>query len=179
MKRDVTVSRKTAETDIQLTFNPDGQAVIEIKTGIGFFDHMLEQLASHGGFRLELECQGDLHIDTHHTVEDVAIAVGVTDRQAQRSRELPLVDFHELAAALQGHADAVRRELDEIEVLVTVEAGQLRVDRQRFRDLVATAVDHDPGDVRLSVRAPLAECEVVLARTALVGVTRPGCWRCR
>jgi imidazoleglycerol-phosphate dehydratase / histidinol-phosphatase len=76
------VLRKTRETDIEVSVDLDAPAPIQISTGIGFFDHMLEQLAKHGGFSLQLTCRGDLQIDEHHTVEDCALALGEGVRRA-------------------------------------------------------------------------------------------------
>ena len=70
------IKRKTAETDILLTINLDGKGDSNIDTGGGFFDHMLTLFAKHGGFDLEVKCKGDLQVDSHHTVEDVGIALG-------------------------------------------------------------------------------------------------------
>lgn len=70
------VARQTAETQIRVHVNLDGSGQAKLATGIGFFDHMLDQIARHGLVDLDIECQGDLHIDGHHTVEDVGIALG-------------------------------------------------------------------------------------------------------
>lgn len=74
--RTATVERKTAETDIRLTLNIDGSGMAIIDTGIGFFDHMLNSFARHGLFDLEVHVTGDLHVDCHHTIEDVGIVLG-------------------------------------------------------------------------------------------------------
>ena len=70
------VSRNTAETRIRVKVNLDGTGVSRLSTGIGFFDHMLDQIARHGMIDLDIEAEGDLHIDGHHTVEDVGITLG-------------------------------------------------------------------------------------------------------
>ncbi|MGZ4673480.1 MAG: imidazoleglycerol-phosphate dehydratase HisB [Ilumatobacteraceae bacterium] len=82
MTRSATITRATKETSIDLEIDLDGSGVTEISTGIPFYDHMLEQVAKHGGFDLRIDATGDLHIDTHHTVEDVAISLGQAFGQA-------------------------------------------------------------------------------------------------
>ena len=82
MARTAQRNRTTKETSISVTIDIDGSGKGDISTGIPFYDHMLDQLARHGGFDLTVKAEGDLHIDTHHTVEDVAIAVGETLRDA-------------------------------------------------------------------------------------------------
>ena len=74
--RNATISRKTTETAVKLAVNLDGTGHYDIKTGVGFFDHMMEQLARHSLIDITLETKGDLHIDDHHTVEDSGIALG-------------------------------------------------------------------------------------------------------
>ncbi len=74
--RTATVSRNTAETQITVSVNLDGTGAASFNTGIGFFDHMLDQIARHGLIDLDIQAKGDLHIDGHHTVEDVGITLG-------------------------------------------------------------------------------------------------------
>lgn len=81
-KREITHVRKTAETNIAVTLNLDGTGKANIKTGLHFFDHMLDQIARHGQLDLKIEAHGDLHIDEHHTVEDTGIALGEAFLQA-------------------------------------------------------------------------------------------------
>ena len=76
------ISRKTAETDIKLNLNLDGKGNSIIKTGCGFFDHMLTLFAKHGRFDLTVECEGDTYVDYHHTVEDIGIVLGKAFNQA-------------------------------------------------------------------------------------------------
>ncbi len=85
--RTATVARKTAETDISVEINLDGTGEFDIKTGIGFLDHMMEQLSRHGLIDLKVHCNGDLHIDCHHTVEDIALAVGEAFSKALGDRK--------------------------------------------------------------------------------------------
>lgn len=82
MSRTATRSRTTKETSIEISIDLDGTGVTNISTGIPFYDHMLDQLGRHGGFDLTVQATGDLHIDTHHTIEDVAIALGEAFREA-------------------------------------------------------------------------------------------------
>jgi imidazoleglycerol-phosphate dehydratase len=82
MDRTADVSRDTKETQIRVRLNLDGTGQGQFNTGIGFFDHMLDQVARHGLIDLDIQCQGDLHIDGHHTVEDVGITLGMAVAQA-------------------------------------------------------------------------------------------------
>ncbi len=82
MSRSAHRERTTKETSIELSINLDGSGTTSVSTGIPFYDHMLDQLGRHGGFDLTIAATGDLHIDTHHTVEDVAITLGEAFREA-------------------------------------------------------------------------------------------------
>ena len=85
--RSASVTRKTKETDIAVTVALDGTGTYDVSTGIGFFDHMLEQLSRHSLIDVTVRATGDLHIDQHHTVEDVGIALGLALKQAMGDRK--------------------------------------------------------------------------------------------
>ncbi len=85
--RTATVTRKTGETDIELTINLDGTGQADVSTGVGFLDHMLHALARHARLNLKVRAEGDLHIDEHHTVEDVGIVLGRALAQALGDRK--------------------------------------------------------------------------------------------
>jgi imidazoleglycerol-phosphate dehydratase len=80
--RSATVNRKTRETDVRVRLGLDGEGRSTVATGIGFLDHMLASFATHGRFDLEVRCRGDLHVDAHHSVEDVGIALGQAFKEA-------------------------------------------------------------------------------------------------
>src|SRR5437868_14423949 len=80
--RSAIIKRKTKETDIEVTVNLDGSGVAHVSTGIGFFDHMLDLLARHSRIDITVKANGDLHVDHHHTTEDVGIALGQAVKQA-------------------------------------------------------------------------------------------------
>ena len=80
--RNITLDRKTAETDIRLTLNIDGKGESTVDTGCGFLDHMLTLFAKHGGFVIDITCKGDVNVDYHHTVEDTGIVLGAAFAKA-------------------------------------------------------------------------------------------------
>ena len=82
MSRTATINRETKETTVSVTIDLDGTGTTDISTGLPFFDHMLDQLGRHGGFDLTVQATGDLHVDGHHTVEDVGIVVGQAFKEA-------------------------------------------------------------------------------------------------
>ena len=109
--RTATVKRKTGETNITISLNLDGTGQADIKTGVGFLDHMLHALARHARFDLNVRAKGDLHIDEHHTVEDVGIVLGRTLAEALKDRR---------GITRMGHAIVP---MDEALALVAVDLG--------------------------------------------------------
>lgn len=87
MMRKATVERKTTETDIKLSLEIDGTGKYDVKTGVGFFDHMLELFIRHAQFDCKAVCNGDIHVDAHHTVEDVGIVFGLALKEAMGTKE--------------------------------------------------------------------------------------------
>ena len=85
--RTTEIKRKTAETDIELTLNIDGNGESDIKTGCGFIDHMLTLFSKHGRFNLNITCSGDTYVDYHHTVEDIGIVLGIAFKEAMSDKK--------------------------------------------------------------------------------------------
>ena len=109
--RKASIRRKTKETDIAIDLNVDGRGKSSVKTGIGFLDHMLESFAKHGHFDLKMRVKGDLHIDTHHTNEDVGIALGEVFKKALGSKK-GVRRFADFRAPLDEALAGVRVSLD-------------------------------------------------------------------
>lgn len=114
--RTARVTRTTRETRIQVSVDLDRIAEPHARTGLGFFDHMLEQLGKHGGFALSVECTGDLGVDEHHTIEDCALAIGQALRESLADKR----GIGRYGAAREGGADVVDVMLPMDEALVTV-----------------------------------------------------------
>jgi imidazoleglycerol-phosphate dehydratase / histidinol-phosphatase len=134
--RHAQVRRTTKETDVLIDLDLSREGPIKVQTGLGFFDHMLEQIAKHGGFALTLTCKGDLHIDEHHTVEDVALGLGSALRQALGDKR---------GIARYGFLLA----MDEAEAQVALDLSgrpyfvwEGRFDRERVGDLPTELVPH-------------------------------------
>ena len=106
--RRTTLTRSTRETRITVSLNLDGTGQCSAQTGIGFFDHMLDQLARHSGYDIEIEAAGDLHIDAHHTVEDSGILLGQALKQALGDKR----GLHRYGHAYLPIRDAARAALD-------------------------------------------------------------------
>ena len=110
-KRTAALNRKTKETEIHVSLNIDGSGKSDVKTGIAFLDHMLESLAKHGLFDIKLRAKGDLHVDSHHTNEDVGIALGETFKIALGDKKA-IRRFADFRAPLDEALSGVRISLD-------------------------------------------------------------------
>ncbi len=110
-KRTSVITRKTKETDIRLSLNVDGSGKSKVSTGLPFFDHMLEAFSKHGLFDLELKAKGDLHVDSHHTNEDVGIALGEAFKKALGDKKA-IRRFADFRAPLDEALAGVRVSLD-------------------------------------------------------------------
>ncbi len=135
--RSASVARETSETSVRITLHLDGTEAYDNQTGIGFLDHMLDLLAKHGGFGLQVFCKGDLHVDEHHTVEDVAISLGDAFRQALGDKAFIRRFGHAYAPMDEALARAVvdlsgRFYLD----------YRARFERERVGDLSVEMVEH-------------------------------------
>lgn len=125
--RNAESSRKTFETDIEVSINLDGAGASEIETGIGFFDHMLILFSKHGLFDLKVKCAGDLYIDGHHTVEDIGITMGSVFKEALGGKEGIVRYAHTFTP------------MDEVLTLVAVDLGgrpYLSIDAEYSRDYI-------------------------------------------
>lgn len=136
MSRTAHVERKTKESSVTLDLNLDGTGQVSVDTGVPFFDHMLDQLGRHGGFDLTVKTVGDLHIDSHHTVEDTALAFGQALREALGTKEgirrygdaiIPMDEVCVQAAVdLSGRMYLVHEEPDVVELIGTYDTTLTR-----------------------------------------------------
>jgi imidazoleglycerol-phosphate dehydratase len=136
MSRTAHVERKTKESSVTLDLNLDGTGQVSVDTGVPFFDHMLDQLGRHGGFDLTVKTVGDLHIDSHHTVEDTALAFGQALREALGTKEgirrygdaiIPMDEVCVQAAVdLSGRPYIVHEEPDVVELIGTYDTTLTR-----------------------------------------------------
>lgn len=137
MTRHATATRQTRETAITLTLNLDGQGQCEIATGLGFFDHMLECLAKHAGWDLQLKATGDLQVDDHHTVEDCAIVLGKAVGQALDKRQ-SIQRFGHAYAPLD---EALSRAVIDLATRVTAIIS-LNLNRENIGDVACENISH-------------------------------------
>ena len=152
--RTARVERKTRETEITLALNLDGQGRSRIKTGVGFLDHMLTSLATHSRIDLDVRCKGDLHVDAHHSVEDVGIAFGQALRQATGDKQ-GLVRFGHAYVPLD---EALSRAVVDLSGRPWLHFGvQFKVQRigdmptELFEDFFWALVDHGRFNLHLDV----------------------------
>ncbi|MDQ7995331.1 MAG: bifunctional histidinol-phosphatase/imidazoleglycerol-phosphate dehydratase HisB [Luteibacter sp.] len=179
--RTAEVVRKTKETSIRVSVDLDRVADPEIHTGLGFFDHMLEQIGKHGGFALQLRCDGDTHIDEHHTIEDSALALGQALKQALGDKR----GIGRYGFALPMDESAARAELDLSGRPYFVFEGEFP--RERVGDVPTELVPHFfrslcetlGANLHLTVHGDNAHhmvegCFKVVARTLRQAIRREG-----
>jgi len=179
--RTAEVVRKTKETSIRVSVDLDRVADPEIHTGLGFFDHMLEQVGKHGGFALQLRCDGDTHIDEHHTIEDSALALGQALKQALGDKR----GIGRYGFALPMDESAARAELDLSGRPYFVFEGEFP--RERVGDVPTELVPHFfrslcetlGANLHLTVHGDNAHhmvegCFKVVARTLRQAIRREG-----
>jgi imidazoleglycerol-phosphate dehydratase len=153
-RRQATIERKTRETQIRLALNLDGSGVPKIRTGVGFLDHMLTSLATHSRIDLDVRCKGDLHVDAHHSVEDVGIAFGQALREATGDKK-GLVRFGHAYVPLD---EALSRAVVDLSGRPWLHFGvQFKVQRigdmptELFEDFFWALVDHGRFNLHLDV----------------------------
>ena len=148
-RRTARVVRTTNETDIEVWVDLDGSGKADIRTGIGFFDHMLEQIARHGLIDLTIRCSGDLHIDEHHTVEDVGIALGEALAQALGAKKG--IERYGFVLPMDEAQATVALDLSGRPYLVF----EGRFERERVGDLPTEMVKHFFYSLAMSLKATL------------------------
>lgn len=144
--RTATVSRKTKESEVEVKLNIDGSGLVEIDTGVPFFDHMLSQLGKHAGFDLTVKTKGDVDVDSHHTVEDTSLAFGQALREALGDKSgicrfgdatVPLDEvLVQVAVDLSGRPYLVHRQPEIVELIGTFDTT---LGRHIWESIVAEA----------------------------------------
>jgi len=153
-------TRKTKETDIALRWNLDGSGKSEISTGIGFFDHLLENFAKHGKFDLSISCTGDVQVDEHHTIEDVALLLGTALKKALDEKRGIARYAHEII----GHSEKITP-MDEAISFLALDCsgraffqGEMEFSREKVGDFPTEMTGHffrsfcDSAGVNLHLR---------------------------
>ena len=135
--RNATIERKTNETEISVTVELDGTGSSDVQTGIGFLDHLLDALARHGRFDLNLRCKGDLHVDDHHTAEDCGLALGAALKEALGGR----VGIERFGSAYAPLDEALARAVVDISGR-PIAAIELGLTRERLGELSCENIPH-------------------------------------
>jgi imidazoleglycerol phosphate dehydratase HisB len=148
--RTAEVTRETSETRITLALNLDGSGEADIRTGIGFLDHLLTALARHARFDLRLKCDGDLHVDDHHTAEDCALALGSAINQALGDRR----GIHRFGSAYAPLDESLARAVVDLSGRAYA-AVRLRLRRDRLGELSCENVPHVLSSLAMAARATL------------------------